>query len=186
METKIHEDAVAVVTRLHQPLRYPTGCPDITLEMMSQPEKTGPGWLPHGRAAFIHGLMMGTIPRTPADEWFSSYLFGGHASQEAMERDEPAFKVILDADTGSVSILRPELCDCVIEGIFANSDNEQDSDGRRYPDDIESSFSERPLIQSPDGSKAWDQLHSAQKAHQTGCTSPHRANTRHFVCMRKT
>ena len=53
-------------------------------------------------------------------------------------------------------ILPNESMDDVIDGIFANSDNEQDSDGRRYPAAVEYSFTDRPLIQSPDGAKLWD------------------------------
>ena len=164
-ERMVPSDAAAVITHLHEPMRYPKGCPRITAELMAQAEPADPTeWLPSGRAALISGLMSETIPRNCCTKPFSSYHLGLHYSSAAsMAENLPAEMVLVDHDCGCVRRIsqhrlnqphvprRNDLFD-------TNSDDELEGDGRRFEDEtgFTSLNQNRPLIQSPEGCKRWD------------------------------
>ena len=152
-------DGVTVITWLHQPTRYPIGCPQITREMMNSPDDPSPEYLSYGRAMFLMGLAEGTIPRNCTTRPFSSYLLGGiYSSQHCLEDNIPGRLVLIEEYSGRVKIIDRSSLKGKGGTLDENSDTEQDGDGKRFEEGLKSeSLSERPLIQSVHGARLWDQ-----------------------------
>ena len=165
-EHNVPNDAAAAITYIHEPMRYPKDCPIITEGIMQLPEPVDPTiWLPHGRGAFIAGLMERTIPRNCCTKPFSSYHLGlNYSSEASLALNLPKEMVLIDRGTGAVRRIKdnwlnqppPRTQHSHLYDI--NSDNELECrDGRRYHD--ESGYTSMPqghyLIQTPSAAKAF-------------------------------
>ena len=75
-----------------------------------------------------------------------------------MDTDMPQQQVLVDEETLGVFIVPP-----TSNQYEANSDTEQDSDGRRYEEEVFHPLDkDRPLIQSVEGAREWDEQHNTR------------------------
>ena len=157
-EKVIPDGVQKVITNFVGPLEYPKDCPKITKELLATTEPTGPGWIKNGRAKFIHGVMMGRIPRHCTTRPFFESKLGLRQFSHRDPRIVADFLVIVCPHTGGVR--KFETVDTADGQFDINSDDSDSVEANftksRWTAPIQIDKTNTTLFESPDEARSND------------------------------